>query len=155
MHFFCYYVGKYLDDLMLNIKNVHTPIFQKLIILYFKGQIFFLNGDDVGRDAIFSTILSTMLNIDKSRLWSYRPISFFSVLTKSCFTLPLPPHFKPAGSGFQAQQTNALGAEEGIHIGDQRGTSCWLQYCVYTIIQVLCALSTQSTSKATRQDVVK
>ena len=85
----------------------------------------------------FSTIvLSTMLNIDKSRLWSYRPISFFSVLTKSCFTLPLPPRFKPAGSGFQAQQTNALGAEEGIHIGDQRGTSCWLQYCVYTIIQV-------------------
>ena len=122
-----------------------------------KGKYFFFKWRWCGKRRYFFQllILSTMLNIDKSRLWSYRPISFFSVLTKSCFTLPLPPRFKPAGSGFQAQQTNALGAEEGIHIGDQRGTSCWLQYCVYTIIQVLCALSTQSTSKATHQDVVK
>ena len=125
----------------------HLGIFQKLIILYFKGQIYFFKWRWCGKRRYFFQllILSTMLNIDKSRLWSYRPISFFSVLTKSCFTLPLPPRFKPAGSGFQAQQTNALGAEEGIHIGDQRGTSCWLQYCVYTIS--ICALSTQSTYK--------
>ena len=92
--------------------------------------------DDVGRDAIFFNYTKYNAEYWQEQALKLPADQLFSVLTKSCFTLPLPPHFKPAGSGFQAQQTNALGAEEGIHIGDQRGTSCWLQYCVYTIIQV-------------------
>ena len=80
----------------------------------------------------------TTLNIDKQAL-KLPADQLFSVLTKSCFTLLPPPstRLKPAGGGFQAQQTNALGAEEGIHWRPEGGRPAGFNtVCTMYTIQV-------------------
>ena len=124
---------------------MHTPIWISKAD-YIKGQIIFFRMEmwDCGMTLFFFN--------DNTEYWQAgfgatgRSAFFCSdqVMLHTTTTTTIHPGLKPAGGGFQAQQTNALGAEEGIHWRPEGGGVLLASVLCVQCIPYKYALSTQN-----------